>query len=112
MKGKICIKYWRAIFSYYKRSKILVKLKNKKSREYITAEGLKQGGKLSAILFNFYINELIKQCLNQNIDCKLGNFNVSIVAYCDDILLMSPTVNHSNRLLDNFNNYADSWKLV
>ena len=111
LRGKIDIKYWRAIFGYYKKSKIIVKLKNKKSEEYKTTEGLKQGGKLSAILFNFFIDELLNKCLDQNIGCKLGNFNVSIVAYCDDILLMSPTVNHLNRLLNTCNSYADSWKL-
>ena len=53
---RINISLWRAIVSYYKQSKIIVKIQNERSDEYRTNEGVKQGGVLSPHLFNFFIN--------------------------------------------------------
>ncbi|CAF1079208.1 unnamed protein product, partial [Brachionus calyciflorus] len=86
--GKIDLWVWRAIVSYYYKSKIIVKVNKKKSEIYKTTEGVKQGGILSAYLFNFFINDLIEECLGQKIGARIGDTNVSIIGYCDDILLI------------------------
>ncbi|CAF0764871.1 unnamed protein product [Brachionus calyciflorus] len=75
---------WRAIVSYYAESKIIVRIKDKKSKAYKTSQGVKQGGILSGFLFNFFINDLIEQCLDLNIGAKIGDKNVSVIGYCDD----------------------------
>ena len=50
-------------------------------------DGVKQGVILSGYLFNFNMNQLIKDCLKLNIGCKIGEHNVSI-AYYDDLFIM------------------------
>ena len=82
-----------------------------KSEAYRTTEGVKQGGVLSPYLFNFFINEMITNCLDLNIGTKIGDHNISIVSYCDDIVLLSSTTSHLERLLDECQSYASSWKL-
>ena len=54
---------WRAIVSYYDKSKIVVKRENQKSKIYKTTEGVKQGGILSGFLLNFYMNGMIETVL-------------------------------------------------
>lgn len=61
--NKIDPTLWRAIYSYYKESKIIVKINNKTSKVYRTTEDCKQGGISSPHLFNFFI------CLNLNDIC-------------------------------------------
>jgi hypothetical protein len=62
-------------------------------------------------LFNFFLNDLIKNCINLEIGAKVGEQNLSIIAFCDDVLLMSPSEAHLNRLLNECKNYAKTWKI-
>jgi hypothetical protein len=109
--NKIDLWIWRSLVSYYEKSGIIVKIGKEKSKVVKTTQGVKQGGVLSAYLFNFFINELIEECLKLGIGAKIGNHNVSIVAYCDDILLISPTVCHMNRLVDACYHFSVNWKM-
>ena len=102
---------WRSIVSYYNQSKIVVRIKDKFSEIYKINQGVKQGGKLSGFLFNFFINELIEECLKLNIGAKISQKNISIIAYCDDILLISPTCYHMNILVETCYIYSQKWKM-
>ena len=102
---------WRLLFNYYNSSYIIVRSEGKKSDKFKTSEGVKQGGILSPFLFNFFINDLIEDSLKLNVGAKVGPFNTSIIAYCDDILLTSMCESHMNRLLENCHNYATQWKM-
>ncbi len=111
LKGKIPDHYWRAIVSYYNKSKICVRANGELSEIREITEGVKQGGILSPFLFNFFINDLIDECLKLNVGAKLGNINVSIIAYCDDIILLSPSRGHLQKLVDTCENFAENWKM-
>ena len=111
LKDKINSCLWRIIVSYYNNSKIIVKMGAEKSEAYRTTEGVKQGGVLSPYLFNFFIDEMITSGLAKNTGAKLGKNNVSVVSYCDDILLLGCTTTQSEILLDNCQEYAMDWKM-
>ena len=102
---------WRILFNYYSDSFIIVCVDGLLSDPFRTSEGVKQGGILSPFLFNFFLDDLITSCQNLGIGASIGNFNTSILAYCDDILLMASNENHMNRLLDCCCVYATEWKL-
>ncbi|CAF0953249.1 unnamed protein product [Brachionus calyciflorus] len=103
---------WRILYKYYSLSKICIKFYKKTplSAPFLISEGVKQGGKLSSHLFNLYINDLIDDCKILNLGAKIGNFNVSIIAYCDDIILLSPLSNHLQHLLNKIHEYSILWK--
>jgi len=109
--GKINKFTWRAIITYYNQSAIKVKLNKLISTCYKTSEGCKQGGVLSSFLFNYFINGMLEECLNANLGAKIGKTNLSIIAYCDDVILLSPTMTHLNKLLEICFNYSITWKL-
>ena len=57
------------------------------------------------------MDDLINQCVNLNIGCKIGNQNTSIIAYCDDIFLMTTNKVEMDNLLKQVEKYAFDWKL-
>ena len=51
--------------------------------------GVKQGGKLSPLLFNVYMDNLSVQLHRQPIGCSLGTAVVNHLRYVDDLLVCS-----------------------
>ena len=91
---------WRAIVNYHKFSKAMVKINNQMSDEFILKEGVKQGGILSPYLFNYFMNKLLVESDNLNLGASIGNFNISLISYCDDLIILSPIVKHVDKILN------------
>ena len=76
--------------SLYENVKCTVRINGRQSDWFSVGTGLKQGCILSPLLFNGYINDLVKK-LNE-LDCGI-KFNetsiISILLYADDIVIMS-----------------------
>ena len=111
LKGVIEPGAWRALYVYYLSSSAVVSVNGFRSGVFKTTEGVKQGGILSPFLFNFFLDSLIKENNQLEIGALLGKCNVSTVAYCDDIALLSPSEGHMQTLLDNCARFAIDWKL-
>ena len=58
------------------------------SEKYGIANGVKQGGLLSPIIFSIYMDNLIKRLKDSNIGCKIGNNYVGVFCYADDLTLL------------------------
>ena len=110
--GKIPDLFWRAIYNYYEQSKIIVKYDGKKSDPIDICEGVKQGGILSPYLFNFFINDLLTNCTELGVGCSIQGINLSTIAYCDDIMLLSPTASHLKCLLKVCEDYGNEWLIT
>ncbi|RNA14568.1 RNA-directed DNA polymerase from mobile element jockey-like [Brachionus plicatilis] len=74
-------------------------------------ESVKQGGILSPYLFNFFINDLTKSSIDLNLGAKIGGINAAVVAYCDDIAILSPLASHAQKILDRIYEYSLLWKI-
>ena len=103
---------WRALYNYYSSSKGRVKINNELSEEFTIKEGVKQGGILSPYLFNYFMNELLNESDKSNIGATINNINVSLISYCDDLVILSPVVNHVIHILKLCEDYAEKWKLI
>ena len=66
------------------------------SEKYGIANGVKQGGVLSPVLFCIYMDNLSKRLMDSNIGCKIGNI---VFCYANDLSAISPTLTG-----------LDSWK--
>ncbi|CAF1085384.1 unnamed protein product, partial [Brachionus calyciflorus] len=101
----------RILFKYYSISKAYILLNNIKSEEFIISQGVKQGGILSPFLFNFYVNDLIKDCTDCDLGAKIYELNLSIIAYCDDNIVLSPITSDAQFILDIINCYSREWMI-
>jgi retron-type reverse transcriptase len=70
------------------------------SSEFKVVSGVRQGGILSPILFNLYVDELIDDLKCNNDGCHVGNCFVGCIMYADDLLLLSPSLVGMQRMLD------------
>ena len=97
--------------AYFSDSSTVVSVNGVRSQSFKTTEGVKQGGVISPHLFNFFINGLVTEIKSINVGALLGDLNVSIVAYCDDIILVSSSEKHMRMMLESCERYAGDWKL-
>ena len=109
--GRIPDFTWRAMVTYYNQSLVRVRYNDQQTSTFAISGGVKQGGILSPFLFNFFIDDLLKGCTDLRLGCKLGRSNVSILAYCDDIVLVSASLGQLRQLLLFCEEYSSRWRM-
>ena len=57
-------------------------------------KGVRQGGILSPFLFKLYIDDVIHKLSSQSVGCQLGFLRANIIAYADDLVILSDTLEH------------------
>ena len=68
-----------------------VQINGECSRWFTTKNGVKQGDNFSPSLWSVYVNGLLKEIKESKIGIKVLDYTVSVLAYADDIVLLSPT---------------------
>ena len=101
----------KIIQSYLTNQTARVKWENTYGNYNNIKEGVRQGGILSPFLFNFYINDVIKQLTELNKGCKFGFIPLNILAYADDIVLIANNISILNDLFKEFNKLITDLKL-
>ena len=84
------------------------------SESFISDCGVKQGDVLSPLLFNFYINDLVKEFGDSIIDpVKIGDVSLNILLYADDIpvVLISESKDGLQNCLKTLSDYCTAWQL-
>ena len=96
---KICYLYIRIFINLYEHSNSRMKWNNVKSDNFYIGNSVKQGRILSHILFNIYLDSLLKNEMKCNVGYHISNVCVNYFAYADDINLLYPTIFGLNRMI-------------
>ncbi len=102
----------RFLMYTYSNQQMRIKWNNTYSNTFCTANGVKQGGVLSPLLFNVYLQDLIVTLRQQGVGCHLHGMFVGAFSYADDITLLAPTSTSLNAMLDICSDYASSHDLT
>ena len=102
----------RLLIFMYKGQTAQVKWKGKLSDQFSMTNGVKQGAVLSAILFCVYIDDMMKDLRKKRDGCWINGAFTGIIAYADDIVLMSPSIDGLQLMIDNCLAYAKNHNLT
>ena len=112
LKNKISPLFIRLLAFIYLHQKCDVSWNNCKSSEFNVLNGVKQGAVLSPLLFSVYINDLFDLLNQSGFGCYINNYFYGSVSYADDIVLLSPSVQGLQELVNISKNYFDSLDMV
>jgi retron-type reverse transcriptase len=87
------MKYW------YREQEFVIKWGETMSESFHCNNGIRQGGQLSPLLYNIYIDDLNEQLNKANCGCMVGGRSVNALSYADDMVLMAPTLSALRQLI-------------
>ena len=80
------------LFSWYGQSKACVRSGGYLSDYIDIKSGIKQGGLMSLVLYNIYVNDLMKKLRVENLVCNICNEHYGTIFYVDNVVLLSESV--------------------
>ena len=98
--------YLRLLMRMYSQQSANVRWNNVKSRQFPISNGVKQGAVLSAILYCVYVNDLYQLLRKKRYGCWIDGEYAGILGYSDDILLLAPSTNAPNEMVNTCESYA------
>ena len=97
---------------WYTHQQMFVRWGNTISTHFTVANGVKQGGVISPILFNIYMDTLSIALNSSGIGGYLGNVFLNHLCYADDLCLISLSSTGMQQLLNICQNYAMDQQLL
>ena len=102
-------KYISLLKALYINSESRVRVYGKMSTPFITSSGVRQGCPISPFLFNFVIDDILKEALkdinNMGVDLLPGP-NITDIEYADDIVLLGQSEEIMQRFLNKLSDTA------
>jgi hypothetical protein len=106
IKGKL----WRILKNIYKRVESAVNLGQDITDFFTIDVGLRQGCLLSPILFDLFLNDLVKELNALGKGVKCGNKKVTILLFADDIALIANSKEDLEFLLEFTFEFSKKWR--
>lgn len=98
----------RLLVFWYCSQEFCVRWGNTYSQFFSVVNGVRQGGIISPILFNIYMNDLSVTLNKSNVGCKINGQVINHLMYADDTCLIGSSPSSLQRLLDITSDFASS----
>lgn len=105
-------KIFEAIHSLYDNVKCAVNVNGHMTSYLDVALGVKQGCRLSPTLFALYINDLAEDIKALGCGIELDVGQLSLLLYADDVVLIAPTEDSLQLMLNTLNDWCSKWRLL
>jgi hypothetical protein len=97
---------YKIIKSIYQETTCCIKINDMLTNWFETESGVLQGDTLSPTLFNVFINDLVSEVNMLNKGIPIGDHNLSILLYADDIVIMSDCEENLQIMLNTIYNWS------
>jgi exonuclease III len=102
----------RLLMKWYTTQSFIIQWEGILSTNFNVSNGVRQGGVLSPILFNIYMDDLSNALNKAKIGCMINSTSVNHLFYADDAIIMAPSPTALQKLLNICVEYADVNELV
>ena len=89
----------RIIMKWYTTQKACVRCGSALSDSFLITNGVRQGGILSPLFFNVYMDCLSESLCNTQTGCNVGGVMINHLMYADDLVITSPSAKGLQRLV-------------
>ena len=96
----------RLLMDSFERQRARVMWNSHVSDYFSISNGVKQGGVISPVLFNLYLDNLLISLKQSGLGCHINGTYMSVLGYADDITLACPSLYGLNYILDICNQFA------
>lgn len=100
------------LYFWFTTQKFCIAWGNAISRSFGCSNGLRQGGVLSPHLFNVYMDDLSYKLNDLPIGCTVNNFTINNLCYADDMVLISPSAQGLQKLINTCTDYANAHDVI
>ena len=98
--------YVKILINWYSTQQMCVRWGNSVSEAFHVKNGVKQGGSLSPLLFAIYINDFLVNTRKKGNGCHIAGMPANVLAYADDLVLISPTRSGLQRMITDAEEFA------
>ena len=96
----------RTLCYVYENQHAWVKWGNARSTQFGMTTGTRQGSVLSPVLFLVYMDPLLQELRKLGVGCHVAGLYMGAIGFCDDLLLVSPTRDAMQLMLDTCERFA------
>ena len=89
----------RLLMYWYISQQFAVKWCNVVSPFFTVSNGVRQGGVLSPVLYNLFIDDLSVQLMKSNVGCIMNDVRMNHLMYADDSVILAPSPSGLQKLL-------------
>ena len=102
----------RLIVTWYCEQHDCVRWGSTLSPKFNVSNGVRQGGILSPLFFNLYMDRLSVTLSKTKVGCALGKIMVNHLAYADDLVILSPSAKGLQKLLNICSEYGEEHDIM
>jgi hypothetical protein len=111
LKNGIDGNFYNYIKSLYSDTESCVQLNDVYTDWFQCNTGVRQGDDLSPTLFALFINDVAVQLKMLNKGAQIDDYNLSLLLYADDIVLVSTSAIDMQHMLDTVNEWCRRWRV-
>jgi hypothetical protein len=105
-------KLWKLIRDLYSGAECCVKIGGRTSQWFTISQGVHQGAPLSMLLFQIFMNPLIKELRSMKLGARICDINITCPTLADDLAIVALTLFAMQKMLNTCLQFSRRWRFL